>query len=239
MRDKNGWNLTKKQRETYLDNVKMLYGPPSQGSVGFVPPRVSMEDLGLTHEEPPVLVMPPNAVDLVFGFVSSHPPLDSPKQERLGREGVEPDPCQGSDVEVPRGTRKPAKSKARKEWREQADVVKWCKKHPLIAEDVIRIENERKRNMAQAYVARMMGLHSGATDLFISYPSSGYHGLWLEMKQDRNYTASDRRKSSWVAQEKFMDRKRKQGYAAAFAFGAEQGIEIISRYLDGNLNKPD
>jgi hypothetical protein len=52
MRDKGGWDLTKKQREKYLDGIKMLYGGPGKGQAGIVPPRVSVEDLELVHEKP-------------------------------------------------------------------------------------------------------------------------------------------------------------------------------------------
>lgn len=202
--NKTGYTLTKAQRGRYWESFKMLVGG-SQPQVGIVPPRVNLEDLGLVHEKP-------NQGPSCMG-------VDAQELLPLAETGV------------PHRTKRPKRPKPRKEWREQAAVVKWCKSHPLIAKDVVRIENERKRNMAQANVAKMMGLHPGATDLFISYPCNGYHGMWLEMKQDRIYTPSDRRKPSWLAQEAFIERKRKQGYAADFAFGAKHGIMLISKYL--------
>ena len=216
MRNKEAWDLTLKQRKKYLEAVKTLYGPTDKGSVGIVPPRVCIEDLGLTHEKPSQEQERSCRDGVGLGFAHK------PSQHYVPRETSSPKQY------VSRGTSKP---KHLPEWREQAALVKWCKSNPLIAEDVIRIENERKRNMAQAHVAKMMGLHAGATDLFISYPFKGYHGFFIEMKQARNYTASERKKPSWFAQQEFIARKRKQGYMADFAFGADHGIMLISRYL--------
>lgn len=210
MKDKNGFELTQKQRETYFGSIKMLYGSPSKAPQGIVPPRVSMEDMEVQH------FVPPNAADLVFGFVSTHPGLQDSQK-------------------VPRRT----KPKAIKEWREQAAIYKWTQKTQLLRGFVMKFDNEGKRSVVQSAVAKRMGLLPGTSDLFIARPIGGFHGLWLEVKQDRQYTASERAKDTWKRQEAFQARMRSVGFATAFCFGADDGIGIITRYLDGTMKQQD
>lgn len=206
MRDKDGWDLAKKQTERYLYNVKMLYGYPDKGQVGIVPPRVSMADLGLMHEKP------------------------------LFRDVASPSQCHGSSPKVPRGTLKP---KTRKEWREQEDIFRWTQMMQPLQGHVMMIGNEGRRTVVQAAVAKRMGLLAGSSDLFVARPITPYAGLWLEVKQNRSYSMSERRKDSWLRQESFQARMRSAGYAATFAFGAEHGINIIKRYMEPNQTDYD
>ncbi len=71
----------------------------------------------------------------------------------------------------------------------------------------------------------------GASDLFIACPRGGKFGLWVEMKENRTYHPSERRKTTWMAQEAFQERMRSQGYSADFAFGFEHGRIIVCRYM--------
>jgi len=198
MRDKDGWNLTQKQREKYLQSVKMLYSTPSKGSVGIVAPRVSLEVLGLSHEK------------------------------ASGREEASQGPVHGSSPKVPRGT----KPKHRKEWKEQADIYQWTQTQEVLRGFTMKFDNERRRTVVQAAVAKRMGLLAGTSDLFVARPSGRFCGLWLEVKQAREYTPSERRSETWKRQEEFQERMRSVGFACRFAFGAEDGIKIIRAYIN-------
>jgi hypothetical protein len=209
MRDKDGWDLTKKQREKYLESIKMLYGGESKGQVGIVPPRLNLEDLGVQH------YVSPNAARLVFGSCPEIP----------GNSKVHTVP------KVPRGT---TKTKTRKEWREQEDIYRWSQMIQTLRGHVMMIGNEGRRTVVQAAVAKRMGLLAGSSDLFVALPVTPYAGLWLEVKQNRSYSMSERKKDSWQRQEAFQARMRSVGYAATFAFGAEHGIKIIKRYMEPN-----
>ncbi len=201
MRDKNGWNLTKKQREKHLETIKLFYAPLRKGYVGIVAPQVCIEDLGLTHE----------------------------KLKASGREEVTQGLCHGSSPNVSRGTLKP---KHRKEWKEQEEIYRWTQLNHLLKGFVMMIGNEGRRTMIQAAVAKRMGLLAGSSDLFIARPAGKYCGLWLEVKQSREYTLSERKKDTWLRQEAFQERMRSVGFAARFAFGAERGIKTIQAYLN-------
>jgi hypothetical protein len=203
MQDKDGWRLSQKQAKQYLGAVKMLYGSPDKDPVGIVPPRANLEVLGL--------------------------PLEKPSQERLCREGVGQAQLAIANGNV---TRSPSNPKGRKEWREQEDIYRWTQTVQLLKGHVMMIGNEGRRTVVQSAVAKRMGLLSGASDLFIAKPVGIYHGLWVECKQNRKYTPSERSTDHWKRQEAFQDRMRAVGYKAAFAYGADDGIKIIQTYLD-------
>jgi hypothetical protein len=76
-----------------------------------------------------------------------------------------------------------------------------------------------------------MGLRPGVSDLLVYYPNKVFHGLFLEMKRNRKYTAYERRTPTWIAQEQFMNNVKDIGYSANFCFGWEHGKEIIENYL--------
>jgi len=117
------------------------------------------------------------------------------------------------------------------EWREQAAVVEWCSYQAILKFCVINIRNEGRRTYAQANVAKMMGMRKGASDLFIARPLNGKCGLFIEMKENREYTPSEMKTETWMAQEAFIMMMRQNGYGAHFAFGADDGIMKIREYL--------
>ncbi len=162
----------------------------------------------------------------------------NPTQDQ-GSEEIVPPPANTAAVEtvkVPRGTLKP---KPRKEWREQEDIYKWTQNIQQLKGHVMMIGNEGRRNVVQAAVSRRMGLLAGASDLFIAKPVGKYAGLWLEVKKACEYTKAQRNTDHWKRQEAFQERMRSVGYAAAFAFGAKEGIALISQYLAGTLHNKD
>lgn len=166
-----------------------------------------------------------DAYSLLYGFTNEHQyPGKGQVEIALPRENL-------AVSKVPRGTRAAAKPKPRKEWREQEDIYKWTQMNQSLRGHVMMIGNDAKRNVVQAAVSRRMGLLAGASDLFIAKPVGQYAGLWLEVKQAREYTKSQKSTDHWKRQQEFQDRMRKAGYAADFAFGAEHGIMIIGKYL--------
>lgn len=119
----------------------------------------------------------------------------------------------------------------RKEWREQADIYQWCQTQECLRGFVMKIDNEGRRNVIQAAVAKRMGLLAGVSDLFVARPAGQFYGLWLEVKQAREYTPVQRRSETWKRQEAFHARMRSVGFACGFAFGAQHGIKILKAYI--------
>ena len=119
------------------------------------------------------------------------------------------------------------------EAQEQRALVRWIRFQPEIIEDIIKLNNEGKRTEAQGFNLKMLGMCVGASDLFLAYPAHGKCGLWIEMKKNKKYTKCDRETSTWIAQEKFIERRRARGYAAHMVFGWEHGKNVIEAYLEG------
>ena len=119
------------------------------------------------------------------------------------------------------------------EAQEQRALVKWINTQPLIKEHLVKLNNEGKRTCSQGYQLKLLGMCPGASDLFLAFPRRPHCGLWLEIKQNRNYTPSERAKPTWVNQEKFLERMINVGYQGHFVFGWEHGKKLIERYFEG------
>jgi len=104
--------------------------------------------------------------------------------------------------------------------------------HPILKNYFCKIDNEGKRTPAQGAQSKLMGLRPGVSDLFIYFPTEFYAGLWLEIKQDRRYTNSEKLTKTWIAQEAFIEAVRDVGYYADFCYGWEDGKRIVENYLE-------
>jgi hypothetical protein len=80
-----------------------------------------------------------------------------------------------------------------------------------------------------------MGMCTGASDLFLALPVSGFHGLWLECKQNRKYSPSEKARPTWVGQELFLKKMISMGYSGYFCYGWLDGKRIIERYVAGGI----
>ena len=117
------------------------------------------------------------------------------------------------------------------EWREQVALVKWLSAHPILKDLYFKNDNEGKRDPRSAVHAQRMGLRRGVSDLFICYPSRGFHGLFLEMKRSKKYVPSEMSTPTWIAQVKFIENVKSVGYAAEMCYGFQEARKIIESYL--------
>ncbi|CAB4128392.1 hypothetical protein UFOVP100_29 [uncultured Caudovirales phage] len=76
-----------------------------------------------------------------------------------------------------------------------------------------------------------MGLRPGVSDLLIYYPTKTYHGLFLEIKRNKKYSASERKTKTWIAQQEFISIVRSVGYCGETCYGWLDGKNIIESYL--------
>ena len=123
------------------------------------------------------------------------------------------------------------KGKIATENQEQRALIKWIRLQPKIIDVIIKINNEGKRTSGQHWNAILMGLHAGACDLFLAFPTPRYHGLWLEVKRNKQYTKSEQSTETWKAQEAFIEMIENYGYKACFVFGWEHGKQFIEDYM--------
>ena len=111
-----------------------------------------------------------------------------------------------------------------KEDAELITAINWIRRtYPdTLGAVTIHVENEGKRTMAQAQMAKAKGLLAGAVDILIlcSPPMA------LEMKR------KDHTQSSWQkGQQEFMLAAQKQGAFVGLCLGAEGVKEAVKEYL--------
>lgn len=80
---------------------------------------------------------------------------------------------------------------------------------------------------------KKLGFRKGASDLLLSLPRNGAHGLYLEMKRERKSFATPRAIEAAVSDEQvdFLARMISVGYRAVVAYGYEEGKAAITGYL--------
>ena len=116
----------------------------------------------------------------------------------------------------------------------QIAVVKWFKlQYPKHHKRIMQLQNEGKRSVAGHKISVAMGLFPGASDLFISVPMGGYHGLWVELK--RKAFRKSENPEHVARQIDFIEDKIEIGFAGGIRKGSEDAIEFIRQYMNGNL----
>lgn len=92
----------------------------------------------------------------------------------------------------------------------------------------------------QARIRKLLNSGRGWSDMFIAYPSRGYHGLFLELKKDgvSIYVSRGPRKGQLVADEQiiieaaFLEKMNHLGYFARFAVGFDKTKALIDWYME-------
>jgi hypothetical protein len=113
------------------------------------------------------------------------------------------------------------------ESREQSTLIKWAElstaKHPELRL-LFAIPNGGKRNVITAMNMKREGVKPGVPDLFLAYPSKGFHGLFIEMKKRKGGTVSE-------AQHWWHQMLSTAGYQVRVCKGWEESRAIIEQYL--------
>jgi hypothetical protein len=116
-------------------------------------------------------------------------------------------------------------AKRHTESNEQIAAMDWLRtQYPNIAEHTMHIGNERKATYYMGYIMKRMGVLKGASDLFMAWPISGYHGLFIEVKSKVGRPTAE--------QKAFLQRMREVGYKAEVCYGAEEVINTMTKYLN-------
>lgn len=119
-------------------------------------------------------------------------------------------------------------SRSHTESGEQIAAMDWLRlQHPKLAEYTMHIGNERKSSVYMGAIMKKMGVLKGASDLFMAWPSRGFHGLFIEVKSKTGRPTPE--------QNEFIDRMNGVGYHACICRGADEIISTISWYLQNGM----
>ena len=106
----------------------------------------------------------------------------------------------------------------------QSLLIQWFRiQYPLLAKCLFAIPNGGARHIGTAIKLKAEGVTAGVSDLFLMIPSNGKHGLFLEMKKKDGKLQQN--------QAEFLNLAESMGYGAEVAFGFEDGVEKIKKYL--------
>ena len=89
------------------------------------------------------------------------------------------------------------------------------------------IPNGGKRNKSEAAKLKRQGVKAGVPDLFLPVARCGFHGLYIEMKYDKNKPTQ--KQNDWI------EALRKEGYAVVIAYGWGEASEVITKYFKKEL----
>jgi len=114
------------------------------------------------------------------------------------------------------------------ERKEQQLLVEWAryKRIPLV-----HIPNEGKRMPREGLNLLKAGLSPGFPDLLVPMAHGGYFGLFLEVKRNRKYSASEMKTHTWKNQLAWINYLNNNGYCAKIIYGAGEGVKVIENYL--------
>lgn len=130
------------------------------------------------------------------------------------------------------------------EHKEQVIIFKWAELTALSVPELewlYAIPNGlRAAGIGAAKKAKAEGLKSGVPDICLPVPKGKWHGLYLEIKRLSLRPKTSRSKGGVSdAQDEWHVRLRRQGYAVAVCYGADDAIVTIMRYLDGCFSPKD
>ena len=109
----------------------------------------------------------------------------------------------------------------------QAALFKWLAAvHPKVV--AYAIPNAARRSMAQAAYLKAEGLRAGMPDVVIATARGGYHGMYLELKTQKG--------KLFESQTEMLTRLANEGYASAVAYGLDDAIFLITKYVEGKWN---
>lgn len=112
---------------------------------------------------------------------------------------------------------------------EQQLLFQWARmqsgKYPELTL-LYHIPNEGKRSHKTGARMKAEGLKTGVPDICLPVARGGHHGLYIELKRVKNSRVT-KDQLDWI------ERLVEQGYVAAVCRGADEAIELITRYLSG------
>lgn len=65
---------------------------------------------------------------------------------------------------------------------EQIFLMQWVATKPRIRDYILHIPNQRMCKIGYRMKLKKLGARNGVSDLFLAYPTTKHHGLWIEMK---------------------------------------------------------
>lgn len=106
----------------------------------------------------------------------------------------------------------------------QIACVRWFSmQYPQYAPLLHHSPNGGQRNLREAARFKAMGTKAGFPDLFLAVARGGYHGLFIEMKNDRGRQSE--------AQKRWQDWVEWEGYRYEICRSLDEFMAVMNDYL--------
>ncbi len=112
----------------------------------------------------------------------------------------------------------------------QRAVIRWSQqpkirtKWPELAL-LFHVKNETAEGAKRVASDKAMGVKKGVPDLCLPVARGPYHGMWLEMKNERGRVSD--------AQKWWIKKLGEQQYFAVVCYGWQEAVKVLEWYLDG------
>lgn len=117
------------------------------------------------------------------------------------------------------------------EGEEQAFLFTWARfatqTYPELSL-LFHIPNGGSRHPAEAVNLKRQGVRKGVPDIFLPVARGGYHGLFVELKR-KNGGRVQAEQMNWIQE------LNAQGYLALVVRGGDRAIDLLTKYIKGEL----
>jgi hypothetical protein len=117
------------------------------------------------------------------------------------------------------------------EQHEQEALFQIAQHNPITRDYLFAIPNDGKRLPITGSKFKKRGLKPGVPDVCLPYPASGFHALFIEIKNP------NRKNHPTAAQLQWIHKLRKAGNYANVAYGWEDAWNQIKSYLNQTIDK--
>lgn len=111
------------------------------------------------------------------------------------------------------------------QWARLAPLIYHGKRDGFIKDCLTANANGGARSKIGGAILKAEGVTAGVSDLFFSYPTKTYHGLWIEFKTEKKNSLLTQKQQQWLAN------MQRLNYQIAVPRNAQQAIDMIAVYL--------
>lgn len=113
----------------------------------------------------------------------------------------------------------------------QIVFVNWIRCHYpeviTIISPIVKFGGSPQQRLIQGRTQKLMGYMKGTLDIFFPHPRNGFHGLFIELKQEGGSESPEQRQMK----DKLID----LNYVACFAYGVDEAKRIFEEYYTGKF----
>ena len=97
-----------------------------------------------------------------------------------------------------------------------------------IISPIVKFGGSPTQRLIQGRTQKLMGYMKGTLDIFFPHARNGFHGLFIELKQEDGKTSPE--------QQQMINKLNNLGYVAVSAYGENEAKRIFQEYYQGKYD---